>query len=276
MADVKIFGKSVPRWTVYGGVIGGGGALVYAYVRNKNKAKAAAAATTANTSGGYCTYAYGTDNQQFGYGAYGYGAYTDAYGYGSGGLPGEGINYGYGQYGAGVPASYSTQATTNAQWSAAVVSALTNQGVGYTGQQVLGAIAPYLAGQPVSTAQAQIVQQAIAVEGYPPVQGVSGNPPGINTASTTSGGGTGTGQTSTSNVKVPATVGQPQEAAFAILSAAGLHATGTPVVKGKTLIVQSSSPSAGTSVPSGTTVKLTSKVQKLWRSIPVRHSSVSV
>jgi PASTA domain len=258
MADIKIFGKNVPKWTVYGSVIGGGGALIYAYVRNKNKAKAAAAtATTANTSGGYGTYAYGygSSAQEFGYGAYGYGAYS----YGSGGLPGEGVNYGYGQYGAGSPTAYTTQATTNQQWSAAVVSALTNSGVGYTGQQVLGAIAPYLAGQPVSSAQAQIVQQAIAVDGYPPQQGPSGNPPGINTASTTSGGGGGTGQTS--NVTVPATTGQAQEAAFAILAAAGLKATGTADVPGKTLIVQSSNPPSGASVAKGSTVKLTSKVK---------------
>lgn len=263
MADVKIFGKNVPKWTVYASVIGGGGGLVYAYVREKNKkaAAAAAAASTANTSGGYGTYAYGYGSgQSFGYGAYAYGAYTDEpYGYGTGtGDSGIGTNYGYGYYGAGTTEPSSTQATTNAQWSAAVVSALTNQGVGYTGQQVLGAIAPYLAGQPVSAAQGLIVQQAIAVEGYPPVPGPSGNPPGINTASTT-GGGTGTGQTTTANVKVPSVIGRTDlDTAEGIISQAGLlpasrgdSGTGN---KGK---VSAQSPAAGTMVKPGTTVLIT-------------------
>lgn len=63
-----------------------------------------------------------------------------------------------------------------------------------------------------------------------------------------------------SSPTVPNVVGEAQEAAFARLSAAGLKAKGTPVVKGKTLIVQSQSVKAGTSVPAGTTVTLVSKV----------------
>ena len=260
MADVKIFGKNVPKWAVYGSVIGGGTALVYAYVKNKNKEKAAAAAATANTSGGYGTYAYGSTAAygSYAYGAYAYGAYTnEPYAYGT--VGGIGENYGYGYYGAGTTEPASTQATTNAEWSAAVVSALTNQGVGYTGQQVLGAIAPYLAGQPVSSAQAMIVQQAIAVEGYPPVPGPSGNPPGINVASTTSGGGTGTGQTTAANVKVPNVIGRTDlDTAEGIIATAGLSpasrgdsGTGN---KGK---VTSQTPAAGTMVKPGTTVLIT-------------------
>jgi PASTA domain len=257
---MKVFGKNIPTWAVYGSVIGGGGALVYAYVREKNKkAAAAAAATTANTSGGYGTYAYGYGSAaQFGYGAYAYGAYTeDPYGYGSG-YAGIGTNYGYGDYGAGSSEPSSTQATTNAQWSAAVVSALTNQGVGYTGQQVLGAIAPYLAGQPVSAAQGLIVQQAIAVEGYPPVPGPSGNPPGIVTASTT-GGGTGTGQTTAANVKVPNVIGRKDlDTAEGIIATAGLSpASRGDSGTGNKGSVTSQSPAAGTMVKPGTTVLLT-------------------
>jgi hypothetical protein len=248
MADVKIFGKNVPKWVVFGG----GGGLIYAYVRNKNKAKAAATATpnTASTYAyGYGSYAYGS--QQYAYGnQYGYGAYGYASG---GGEAGIGTNYGYGYYNAGQPQEYSPQATTNAQWSAAAVSALTAQG--YTGTQILGALGPYLAGQEISATQASVVQAAIAVEGYPPVPGQNGDPPGIKT-----GGGGGTGQTS--NVTVPPTKGQPQEAAFAILSAAGLKAKGPPTIKGKVLTVQSSNPPAGASVAKGSTVTLTSKVVK--------------
>lgn len=250
MADVKIFGKNVPKWTVYGGVIGGGGGLIYAYVHNKNKAKAAATATP-NSASTYA-YGYGSAAPQYAYGSdYGYGAYGYASG---GGEAGIGTNYGYGYYNAGQPQEYSPQATTNAQWSAAAVSALTAQG--YTGTQVLGALGPYLAGQPISTSQASVVQAAIAVEGYPPVPGQNGDPPGIKTST----GGGGTGQSS--NVSVPKTIGQPQEAAFAILSTAGLKAKGTKTIPGKTLTVQSSNPPAGASVAKGSTVTLTSKVVK--------------
>lgn len=255
MADVKIFGKNVPKWAVYGGVIGGGGGLIYAYVHEKNKSKAAAAAAATSGTGsayayGYGSYAYGS--RAYGYGSnYGYGAYGYASGTGDAGI---GTNYGYGYYNAGQPQEYSPQATTNAQWSAAAVSALTAQG--YTGTQVLGALGPYLAGQPISASQASVVQAAIAVEGYPPVPGQNGDPPGIKTAI----GGGGTGQTS--NVTVPHTIGQPQEAAFAILSTAGLKPKGTKTIPGKTLTVQSSNPPAGASVAKGSTVTLTSKVVK--------------
>lgn len=250
MADVKIFGKNVPKWVVYGGVIGGGGGLIYAYVHNKNKAKAAATATP-NSASTYA-YGYGSAAPQYAYGSdYGYGAYGYASGTGDTGI---GTNYGYGYYNAGQPQEYSPQATTNAQWSAAAVSALTAQG--YTGTQVLGALGPYLAGQPISASQASVVQAAIAVEGYPPVPGQNGDPPGIKTAT----GGGGTGQTS--NVTVPHTIGQPQEAAFAILSTAGLKPKGTKTIPGKTLTVQSSNPPAGASVAKGSTVTLTSKVVK--------------
>lgn len=247
MADVKIFGKNVPKWAVYGGVIGGGGGLIYAYVHNKNKAKAAATATP-NSASTYA-YGYGSAAPQYAYGSdYGYGAY----GYSSGGgEAGIGTNYGYGYYNAGQPQEYSPQATTNAQWSAAAVSALTAQG--YTGTQVLGALGPYLAGQPISTSQASVVQAAIAVEGYPPVPGQNGDPPGIKTST----GGGGTGQSS--NVSVPKTIGQPQEAAFAILSTAGLKPKGSKVIPGHILYVQSSNPPAGASVAKGSTVTLVSK-----------------
>jgi hypothetical protein len=255
MADVNTpFGK-IPKWAVYGGVIGGGGALIYAYVKAKNKKTAAAtAATSAATGAGY-GYGYGSQ-AQYGYGTqYGYGAYTNDsnYGYGTG----VDTAYGYGSYGSGISNVAPTQVTTNAEWTQQALSQLTNQG--YSGTQVLTALGEYTTGQAVATANQPTVYAAIAVEGYPPVSGAGGYPPSIKTAATT-GGGTGGGQTT--NVTVPPTKGQSQEAGFAILSAAGLKATGTPVVKGKTLIVQSSSPAAGATVAKGSTVKLTSKVEK--------------
>lgn len=242
-------------WVVGVAGVAGIGALGYAYLKKKKAAATPAAVTSLGTTPAGYGYGYGS----YGYGAYSYQPY--GYGFGSSGLGAYGGatgNYGYGYYGAGEPtAPVSTQATTNAQWSEAVVSALTSGSAGWTGQDVLTALGLYLTGAPVSANQESIIRAAIAAEGYPPTAGANGYPPAIHSAAPV--GQSGGGTTST-QVTVPKVTGQPQEAAFAILSAAGLHATGTALVPGKTLIVQSQSPSAGSNVATGTTVKLTSKV----------------
>jgi hypothetical protein len=247
MADVKIFGKNVPKWAVYGGVIGGGGGLIYAYVHNKNKAKTAAAATPSATS----TYAYGYGSQQYGYGSdYAYGAYTNAYGYGSS-IPVDDA-YGYGSYGSGISEVAPTQVTTNAEWTQAALTQLTQQG--YTGTSVLSALGQYTTGQTVSTANQPIVAAAIAVEGYPPIPGAGGYPPSIRSAATT-GGGTGGGQTEP-NVKVPNVTGKSSDVAFAILHTVNLNHKDTGVKTSPTTKVKSQSPAAGTTVAPKSTVTL--------------------
>jgi PASTA domain len=67
------------------------------------------------------------------------------------------------------------------------------------------------------------------------------------------------GNVTTTDVTVPNTVGQPQEAAYAIISTAGLKpATTTPPIKGTTIYVKSQSPAAGAKATKGSTVTLTS------------------
>jgi hypothetical protein len=255
MADIKIFGKNVPKWVVYGGVIGGGGGLIYAYVHNKNKAAATTAATTTANTYGYGSYAYGSA-PLYAYGTgvenYGYGAYTNAYGYGSGAVPVDNA-YGYGSYGSGISAIAPTQVTTNAEWTQQALSQLTNQG--YTGQQVLSALGQYTTGQPVSTANQPTVAAAIAVEGYPPVPGAGGYPPAIKTAGTT-GGGTGGGQTEP-NVKVPKVTGMLSDVAFAVLHTVNLGHKDIGVKTSPTTKVSAQSPVAGTTVPAKTIITLT-------------------
>jgi hypothetical protein len=193
----------VPKaaWWVAG--IGGGGALIYAYFHNKSKAAQAATASSTQATGN-TGYAYGS----YGYGAYGYGAYTyapngEGYGYGAYGL-GEYNPYGYGIYNAGVGETGPAQATTNAQWVQAAMTALTTESVGYSGSQVLAALGLYTTGQPVSAAQEQIISDAIGAEGYPPVPGANGYPPNIN-VSGTSTTGTPTGGGSTAGNGTPPT-----------------------------------------------------------------------
>jgi hypothetical protein len=89
----------------------------------------------------------------------------------------------YGNTGTGQAA-----AVTNQQWAQNAISYLGQNGGVDTGAlaQALGA---YLNGQAVTSAQESLIDQAIAVEGYPPVSGANGYPPGIRTSDTGSGAG---------------------------------------------------------------------------------------
>lgn len=170
---------------VWGGVAAGGaGIAIYLYRKNKKQQTAAA---QAGQQAGY-GYGYGYGSQALQYQAYGYG-------FGSSGLGAYGGaqgNYGYGYYGAGsgsVQTQVPTQATTNAQWAEAAMSALTS--AGYDGQTVLAALGVYLTGGTVTAQQLTIIQGAIAAEGYPPVPGPNNYPPQIHTGGTGGGGGGG-------------------------------------------------------------------------------------
>ena len=159
--------KGTPRgaWIV-GGVVAAGVGL-YVYMKNK-QAKAAAAAAAAQPG-------------QYGYG---YGV-SPIYGYGQGGT-GLGFpfsGYGGGGYGGG------QAPTTNAQWAQAAEGLLVQNG--YDAMTVAAALGKYLTGQPCTADQANIIQAAIAFEGYPPQNGPNGFPPNINTSS---GGGGGNAQ----------------------------------------------------------------------------------
>jgi len=181
------------RW-VWGGVaLGGAGLAVYMYNRDK-KLKAQSAAASQQSYGYGFGYGYG--------GAYAYGQTYEPYGYGFGPLGlgaygGSGL-YGYGYYGAGttgVQTQVPTQATTNAQWSEAAMSALTS--AGYDPMTTLAALGQYLLGGNLTATQAQVVTAAIGAEGYPPQSGPDGYPPAMKTGGTPGGGqpppGTGSG-----------------------------------------------------------------------------------
>ena len=71
--------------------------------------------------------------------------------------------------------------TSNAQWSQAAEDYLVNTASG-DANTVGNALGKYITGQVVTAAQSDIVNQAIAFEGYPPVAGANGYPPSIRTA----------------------------------------------------------------------------------------------
>jgi len=80
---------------------------------------------------------------------------------------------------------------TNAQWSQAVVTYLVNEDLVLDPTQLTEALGRYLAGLPLSDTQVSLVNQAIAVEGRPPLAGDNGYPPAINHAGTVPGNSNG-------------------------------------------------------------------------------------
>ena len=93
--------------------------------------------------------------------------------------------YGQGQPGSGMPGSF----VSNAQWTQSAEALMGSNGA----DAIAAALGKYLLGQPLTAEQVTTVQQAIAAEGYPPVAGVNGNPPGYQTAQPVSPGGGGGG-----------------------------------------------------------------------------------
>lgn len=148
-----------------------------------------------------------------------------------------------------------TYADNNA-WGIAAVNYLVGLGIDATTANQ--AVQQYLASQPLTTAQQGDINLVLASPIGPPptLPGpVSTNPNPVTGGGTSGSGGTGQG-----TIAVPNVVGQPQEAAYAILSAAGLKASGSATVSGKVLTVDSQSPAAGAKAQKGSTVTLKSTV----------------
>lgn len=72
------------------------------------------------------------------------------------------------------------QFTSNAQWAQAAEQYMQNN-AGGDPATIGNALGKYITGQPLTTDQQTIVQQAIAFEDYPPVAGTNGYPPSMNT-----------------------------------------------------------------------------------------------
>jgi hypothetical protein len=110
---------------------------------------------------------------------------------GSGGLVGSdsssfvgGQIIGYDQYGNPIYSGGPTQSgpgsyTNNAQWTQAASASLIDADQNTNAETINEALGNYINGRPVTAAQRSIIQQAIAFQGYPPVGGPNGNPPGI-------------------------------------------------------------------------------------------------
>lgn len=205
--NLPVFGPT-NKGTVAGVAIGGtvlAGYMIYR--KRKTAAKQAAAVQAASAQAGY-----GYGGAQYGYGS----VYDNGYyGYGASG----GFQAGYYAYGTPytAPTQQAVAATTNGQWTQAAISQLTQDGV--DAQTAASALGAYIAGAQVTSAQQTIIQEALAIEGYPPQAGANGYPPSIHVQATT-GGGTGGGQTGggsggSGNSQGPNPTGQTLSAALA-------------------------------------------------------------
>lgn len=158
---------------IVGGVVVIGG-VIYYYRKQKaaQAAAAAAAQTAANTTTAAQTgtgidpvtgYPYGSPEDQAALAAQSYNI-----------LPTQSGNFGpgYGPPGPGGSGGF----TSNAQWAQAAEQMMGSNGTDATA----AALGKYLTGQPISSDQQTLVQEAIAIEGYPPVAGPNGFPPSIN------------------------------------------------------------------------------------------------
>jgi len=73
--------------------------------------------------------------------------------------------------------------TSNAEWSQAVINLMSSEGLVSDPTQLSAALGKYLTGafiDPNDTTDTSLIQQAIAIQGYPPIAGSNGFPPAIN------------------------------------------------------------------------------------------------
>lgn len=258
----------VDQRLVWGGIaVAGGGVAIWMIRRNKKNQAATQQTGTTEYGYGY-GYGYGSSGA-YGYGSSGYSPYGYGYGpFGLGAYGGSG-QYGYGYYGAGVPAQVPAQATNNAQWAQAAMSALTS--AGYDATTTLAALGVYLMGGNLTQDQAGIISAALAAEGNPPNSGASGYPPAMHIggggggsgqgdgSGSVTGGGTGNGSGGgTTNVKVPATKGNSAGTAHNKIVAAGLVPIADPDQRSVDVVIKTQ-PAQGVSVPQGTRVLIVAR-----------------
>jgi Fibronectin type III domain len=168
---VTIAGHQVPKTLAFGG-----GALVVVaaivYYRRKqasssaSSAAAAAGTSSTDTAAGIdpaTGFPYGSPEDQAALASMGSG-----FGYPGGGLGG----------GSGGPLPTGGGGfTVNSQWAQAAETYMGSNG----NDAIAAALGKYLTGQPVTQDQAQIIEEAIAAEGNPPVNGPNGMPPSFKT-----------------------------------------------------------------------------------------------
>lgn len=173
--------KKSTVYVMVGGLVLVGG---IAYYRSKKQAAqnasvAQAGSTTTNPATGY---PYGSAEDAAALSAQA--NYNQGY---------SGAGGGYYPYSTSTPGTIQTGFTSNAQWAQAYESYAT-QNLQSDASVVAAALGKYLTGQPLTSDQLSIVEQAIAFQGIPPQSGTNGFPPSYNmipNGGTPPGSGTG-------------------------------------------------------------------------------------
>lgn len=264
----------VKKEYVYAGVAVAGVILVVAYMKRKQQSAQANSTLVTDPAGNQCAalsptsgYCPGTpeDLSYQGTGATLAGSNAASY------VGGQII--GYDQYGNPIYSSSSTQTgvpgafTNNAQWSQAALQELVDLEPNADAGTIGAALGVYINGQPATSAQRSIIEQAIALEGYPPVGGTNGNPPGIVDVSNGGGGtgGGGSGGTGGGTITVPNVVKDTLNQAHEALQDAGLtfNTQNAKDKPGYERIVNRQNPAAGKKVAKGTKVSLNWSYQKV-------------
>ena len=135
---------------------------------------------------------------------------------------------------------------SNAAWDQYAEQYLTST-VGLDSGTVSDALGLYLDGSKVTTAQQQIIEEALGIAGNPPVAGTNGMPPGINVSGSSTGG---TGP----QTKVPNVVGMRGAPARQALRAAGFTTQTTGASQGT---VSAQKPAGNTKASQGSLVTIT-------------------
>jgi len=82
--------------------------------------------------------------------------------------------------GGSVPSTGTGSYATNGEWSQAAIEYMINNGLVTDSTQLAAALGKYITGAYADDISVQLIDQAIAVQGYPPIAGVNGYPPSIN------------------------------------------------------------------------------------------------
>lgn len=256
--DVKLPGGAHVDKKIAIGV--GAAAVLIAGVYYYRQKQASASSTTAATASGsqidpQTGYAYGSPEDQAALTAMSGGTLPtydaassvggQVIGYDQFGQPVYGGGGGTGGPNSG-PGSY----TSNAQWTQAAEAMMGSTGA----DSIAAALGKYLLGQPLSTDQVTVVQEAIASQGYPPVSGSGGFPPSYNTAAVPPPVQSGP------QVAVPNVVGEYADAGRIKLTRAGFIVNEPVTPHGKRAKVVATAPTAGTKAAKGSTVNVSTRI----------------
>lgn len=168
------------KTTVY--IMVGGLFLISGVVYYRNKKNAAANASIAQAGSSTTDPATG----------YPYGSAEDAAALAAQANYNSGVGGGSYPYSTSTPGTIQTGFTSNAAWAQAYESYAT-QNLNADASVVAAALGKYLTGQPLTSDQLSVVEQAIAFQGIPPQSGANGYPPSYNLIPN---GGTPPGSTS--------------------------------------------------------------------------------